>query len=297
MSRACAPRRRSGQLLVVSVGGVLALLLALTATPRTYGALTSSIANSTNTAASAVFGSTTTCQATTNVGTRSFVYPLNDAAAATVVADTSGSNRAGTYRGAPIAYQQPGPCPRDAGTAISINTPVTSTTGTAFLSGPAGTVAGPGTFSVGVWFRTSSVRGGRLIGFGNGAGTTRSVDTDRHLYLTNAGKVIFGVRPNSMRTVSSATGYNDDAWHYAVATLSPTAGATLYVDGLSVASDVAITGAQNITGQWRIGWDTLTGWPEAPTSEYFQGSLAWAAVHTTVLTAAQVQAIWTAGRP
>lgn len=78
--------------------------------------------------------------------------------------------------------------------------------------------------------------------------------------------MIFGVRPNSMRTISSATGYHDNTWHHAVATLSPTTGMRLYLDGALVSS------------------------------EYYQGSLAWASVHDTAFSQAQIDATYAAGR-
>jgi len=56
--------------------------------------------------------------------------------------------------------------------------------------------------------------------------------------------------------------------------LSP-AGIALYADGALVASNPAVTAAQNYTGYWRIGYDNLTGWPGATANRYFTGSLAW----------------------
>ncbi|GAA0986092.1 hypothetical protein ENKNEFLB_00764 [Nocardioides aquaticus] len=290
--RARAGDRRT---VLLAVAAILLAVVAAVASPSTFGGFTTSVTNRTNTAASAVFGSTATCQSTTTVGTPYFVYPMNEASGGTV-ADTSTPARPGTYRNSPISYRQDGPCDRDAGTGVSINTPLTSSTGRAFLSGPSGTVAGPGTFSAGIWFKTSSTRGGRLIGFGNGTGTDESGSYDRHLYLTNTGRVVFGVYPNAIRTVESSTGLNNNTWHYAVGTLSPGTGLRLYVDGVLVDSDTSVSAAENFTGQWRIGWDNLTTWPQAPTSEYYQGSLAWASVHTSVLSQAQVTAIWNAGR-
>lgn len=40
--------------------------------------------------------------------------------------------------------------------------------------------------------------------------------------------------------------------------LSP-AGTALYADGALVASNAAVTTAQNHTGYWRVGYDNLTG--------------------------------------
>ncbi|VXC10318.1 LamG domain-containing protein [Nocardioides sp. AX2bis] len=291
-ARTAGGQRRT---VLLAVAALALALVAAVAAPSTFGGFVTSVTNQTNTASSAVFGRPSTCQVATNVGSPFFIYPMNEASG-TAVADTSNPSRPGTYRGSPIAYRQDGPCGGDAGTGVTINAPVTTNTGRAFLSGPTQTQINPGTFSAGIWFKTNSQRGGRLIGFGNGTGTTESGSYDRHLYLTNAGKVVFGVYPNAVRTVESSTGLNNNTWHYAVGTLSSTTGLRLYIDGALVDSDASVTSAQNYTGQWRIGWDNLASWTEIPASEYYQGSLAWAAVHTTALTPTQVQAIWAAGR-
>ena len=130
-----------------------------------------------------------------------------------------------------------------------------------------------------------------MIGFGTGLTTVESpTNYDRHLYLSNAGKVVFGVTSAGVKqVVGSATGQNDNTWHHAVATMSSGTGMRLYLDGALVASNAAVTATTAYNGQWRIGWDNLAGWPETKTSEYYQGSLAWASVHTSVLSAAQVQ--------
>ncbi len=281
--------------LVLVVAALVLAVVAAVAAPSTFGRFTEQVVNPTNTAATGIFP---TCQSTTNVGTPSFIYPMNDASG-TVVADTSTPARTGTYRRAQIAYQQTGPCGLDAGTGVSLNLPVTGSTGTtsSFLSGPATTAAGPTVFSVSIWFRTNTVRGGRLIGFGTGTGTTESTTNyDRHLYLTNAGKVIFGVTTGTTKRITtSGTGFNDNQWHHAVGTVSST-GMRLYVDGVLAATNSAGNTAGAYSGQWRIGWDNLAGWSEVPTSEYYQGSLAWASVHATALSAAQVQEIYAAGQ-
>lgn len=77
----------------------------------------------------------------------------------------------------------------------------------------------PNVFTVGIWFRTTTTRGGKLIGLGNLA-TGSSTNYDRHISMSNAGLLYFGVYPNAVRTVNGWTAYNDGQWHQAVATLS-----------------------------------------------------------------------------
>lgn len=297
MTSAVSPNsRQHRRSVLVALGVVLAVIVALVSTPTTYGTLTDTIANPTNTAASSVFGSTTTCAAAYRVGSPYLTYPFAELSG-TTAADVSGSNRPGTYRTPGVAYAQPGPCPRDTGRAVTLS-------GTGFVNGAA-SVNNPQVFSVQLWFRTTTTNGGRLIGLGNQTGNNASTVSDRHIYMTNNGALVFGVSPASTnRTISSTQTYRDGDWHHAVATLSSAAGETrgmrLYVDGELVASDSTTTTARayatNAISYWRIGADTVSGWPNAPTSLYFTGGVAWASVHTAALTPAQVAATYASGR-
>ncbi|MCU1658073.1 MAG: hypothetical protein JWO57_2729, partial [Pseudonocardiales bacterium] len=56
----------------------------------------------------------------------------------------------------------------------------------------------------------------------------------------------------------------------------------------------AVATAQNQNGYWRIGGDNVSGWPSAPTSNYFAGGLDEAAVYASELTAAQIAAHYNA---
>ena len=91
----------------------------------------------------------------------------------------------------------------------------------------------------------------------------------------------------------------------ATATLGA-AGMHLYIDGVQVAQNLAVTTGEATTGFWRVGCGNLSGWaagwtgpnpPPASTtaSNYvFQGSVDEATIFTTQLTAAQIAFIyWT----
>jgi len=154
-------------------------------------------------------------------------------------------------------------------------------------------VVNPQTFSVQVWFNTTTTRGGKLIGFGNAADGGASSQYDRHVYLTDTGKVAFGVYNAGYYAVTSASSYNNGAWHLATATFSAGTGMRLYVDGTLVGSSTATTVAENTTGYWRIGYDSIgPNWPGVPSSEHFAGSLAQVSVYGTVLTSTQVAQAW-----
>lgn len=219
-------------------------------------------------------------------GSAVFVYRLSEASNTVAVADSSGRNSNGTYRGTMTSDATTPACPRDP-TARSYvlngtNAYITNST----------TRTPVNTFTLEIWFKTT-VGGGKLIGWGNsdiGLASTY----DRHLYLTNAGVLMFGVYPDAVKTISSSTRLNDGVWHHAVATLS-TGGMKLYVDGNLVAADAAVTTAQGGNGFWRIGYDNLDGWTNAPTNRYFTGNMRFAAVYTTALTDAQVRTHYNAG--
>jgi hypothetical protein len=135
------------------------------------------------------------------------------------------------------------------------------------------------------------------VGWGSSRTGLTASGYDRHLYMTNAGQLVFGVYPNATKTITSPAAYNDNAWHLAVATLSP-AGMVLYVDGDRVAADPTTTtaeGGTTRTGWWRLGYDNLSGWPSAPTTSYWSGSMSNAAVLTSALSAVQVAQLYRAG--
>ncbi len=146
---------------------------------------------------------------------------------------------------------------------------------------------GPDTFSVEAWINTTTTRGGKIFGFGN-ANTGNSSSYDRHVYMTNAGKLIFGVYPGTARTVTSSKSYNDGQWHHVVATLS-SAGMVLYVDGQKVGSRTDTTFGQAYVGYWRVGGDNLGGWTSAPSSAYFNGTIDDVAIYPTALSASTVR--------
>ncbi|TDO23168.1 fibronectin type III domain protein [Pedobacter duraquae] len=116
----------------------------------------------------------------------------------------------------------------------------------------------PTAFSLNLWFKTNTATGGKLIGFG-GNQTGSNATFDKHIYMSDAGKLYFGVYDNAIKIINTASSYNDNVWHNVVATLSST-GMKLYVDGVLQAASAATTAAQGIQGYWRFGYDALTNW-------------------------------------
>ncbi|MFD0765579.1 LamG-like jellyroll fold domain-containing protein [Mucilaginibacter lutimaris] len=147
-------------------------------------------------------------------------------------------------------------------------------------------IVNPQVFTLSLWFNTTTTSGGRLIGFSqfqNGGGSF-----DRHIYMTNAGELVFGVYSGATNTVSTGTTYNDGNWHHVVGTLS-SAGMKLYVDNVLKGSNVVYTSAEpQAGGYWEIGGNNLGGWPNSPASAYFAGKIDDVSIYNTELSAATI---------
>jgi PKD repeat protein len=212
-------------------------------------------------------------------------WPLNETSGSTATDVASGVNG---NRGSGVTDGVPGAISGDPGTAYRF---AGNSSGTLVTPGPA--EVAPQIFSLETWFKTTTSSGGKLIGFGNAA-SGNSTAYDRHIYMTNAGRINFGVNNGNQRTISSPNSYRDGHWHHVVGTLSP-AGLYLYVDGALVASRTDAVYAQIInSGYWRVGGDSISNWASAPSSAYFNGDLDNVAIYHNALTAAQVSAHYAA---
>lgn len=210
-------------------------------------------------------------------------WRLNEASGATAF-DIGGVND-GTY-GTGVTRSQAGALAGSTDTAARTNGTATGTIGAATQ------VSNPTNYSVELWFKSTGTATGKLIGFGN-AVSGNSSQYDRHVYLNNTGRLVFGAWTGSATIVTSPAAYNNGAWHYVVATQGP-AGMALYADGVLVGSN-ANTIAENYSGYWRVGGDNLNGWTNVPSNSYFNGTVDEAAVYPSVLSATQVAAHWAAG--
>lgn len=202
-----------------------------------------------------------------------------DESALPFVADSSdGGNQSGVHLNAPALRQTPGAV-SGASTAIGFDGTDAQAYGDRRQSvGSA--------YSIETWFRTNTTRGGKLFGFGNNQSRASS-QYDKHIYMTNDGRLVYGVYTGATRTVTTAASYNDNQWHHVVATQGA-GGMALYVDGVQKGA-LGVTTNENFSGYWRAGGDNLNGWPDRPISDYWAGQLDETAVYPTVLSAAQVQ--------
>ncbi|AWZ06191.1 MULTISPECIES: LamG-like jellyroll fold domain-containing protein [unclassified Streptomyces] len=197
------------------------------------------------------------------------------------VADSSdGGNTSGIQLNAPALRQTPGAV-TGASTAMGFNG-----TSQKVYSDHRQTVGS--SYSIETWFKTNSTRGGKLIGFGTNTDRNSGL-YDKHVYMTNNGRIVFGTNPGSVKTISTGLldTFNDNKWHHVVATQGP-AGMALYVDGQSKGT-LNVTGSQQFEGFWHVGGDNLSGWPTKPSSNFFAGQIDETAVYPKVLTQAQVK--------
>jgi PKD repeat protein len=144
-------------------------------------------------------------------------------------------------------------------------------------------ISAPQVFTVEAWFRTTTTRGGKIIGFGNSS-TGNSATNDRSVYMDNSGRIRFGA--TNATVLQSGTGLNNGQWHHVVASMGPS-GIRLVIDGVQVASNANIRNAGYYWGYWRVGGDQLNNWPSRPTSNAFAGTIDEVAVYPSELSVAK----------
>ena len=204
-----------------------------------------------------------------------FYWRLDEASGATA-ADSSTSGEDGTYVTG-VTFGANGSPASGAGKAVTLN-------GTSGLVVNKESWTNPRAYSAELWFKTTTVKGGKLIGFGNTA-TGLSAAYDRQVVMLNNGRLQFGTNGAVRSLAETPTAYNDGQWHHVVATQGAD-GMNLWVDGAVVASNPA-TDAQSYTGWWRVGGDRTFG---GTTSNYIAATLDEVAVYASALTAGQIRA-------
>ncbi|MFJ5720695.1 LamG-like jellyroll fold domain-containing protein [Streptomyces sp. NPDC093149] len=208
------------------------------------------------------------------------LYWRYDEGTSTFAADTGGGRDNGFLRNSP-AYRQTPAAVAGPSTAIGFN-------GTSQYAYSNKLHPQPTRFSVETWIRTTTTKGGKIIGFGN-VTMQNSTKYDKHVYMRDDGRLVFGVHSGGTRTITTPAAYNDGAWHHVVATQG-TGGMALYVDGQLRASSALYTTNEAYSGYWRVGGDNLNNWPSRPTSNFFAGQVDETAVYPTALSSSQVSA-------
>ncbi|MBO1756846.1 LamG-like jellyroll fold domain-containing protein [Allobranchiibius sp. CTAmp26] len=270
--------RRTGRLVLVGLS-VCAISAGLAMPAHAASAFSDTTTNAADTWSAANYFS---CANAVQAANPYYFYPLGEQSGNAAV-DASGNGRNGTYqpsRAGATSGTTTSPCGTDRATTLNGSS--------GYVSTPT-FVAGPNTFSLEVWFKTTTTRGGVLMGFSDTQTGAAKTAGDRVLYITNAGQLVFGVNPGRVAYVNTAGKVNDGTWHLATATLS-SAGMRLYLDGQLADSDTTVTSGRSFNGYFRIGDNDLQGFPAAPTSNFINASVYNAALFGSALTAAQVSA-------
>jgi len=151
----------------------------------------------------------------------------------------------------------------------------------------------PGGFSIVAWFKTTSSSGGTIIGFDSSVDTSTPTDSDRLLWMDNTGHLVWGIDDAGVKDeITSPSVYNTGLWFMVTVEEGAAPGARLYVNAAQVATNAAYTIPQNYTGYWHVGWGYETGWADAPTSSYFNGSLSEVAYLPSVLSGTQLSTLY-----
>ncbi|WP_053171525.1 DUF7594 domain-containing protein [Streptomyces sp. SBT349] len=203
-----------------------------------------------------------------------------DETANTFASDASGNGGNGIHRGAPERGAAPPAVPGPGAAAIGYD-------GTDAYTYSDRTYAGMTRYTLETWFSTTTDRGGKLIGMGDRI-LELSSRRDHNIYMRDDGRLVFGVYTNTYRTITSSASFNDGDWHHVAASVGAN-GMRLYVDGEQVAGQQTVTAARNVTGYWRTGGDSLSGWPNRPDSDWFAGRQDATAVYPAQLSASRIE--------
>ncbi len=151
----------------------------------------------------------------------------------------------------------------------------------------------PSAVTLEAWVKTTSTRGGRIVGFGDSSAANSGIDTnDRVLYLANNGQVNLMINQGGRRTINSTASVNNGEWHHVVGVVGAD-GMQLFVDGVRVARDQRYTTGLDQTGYWRIGNDQTSGFANRPSDLGLSGTIDEVAVYPTALSMTKVQSHYT----
>lgn len=227
----------------------------------------------------------------------SFLWQLDETTGSTAF-DTAKHGYRGSYEPGTTKGITPGPIGGSTATATGF----TGGTNGGGLVTAQTKITSPSTFSIELWFQTTTTVGGELAGFSSSQTGGTAASFDRQIWMTNDGHLAFGVHGSS-QAVLSADAYNDGRWHHVVATFSPKTGLALYVDGARAGTNSG-KAISSYSGYWRVGGGDLTGWSldtqpnarpaTAPNDFFITGNIGDFAVYPNVLTSAQVAMHWAA---
>ncbi len=130
----------------------------------------------------------------------------------------------------------------------------------------------PAAFTLELWFKTTTSKGGKIIGFTDTRSGITSGKHDREIIMEKDGSLRLYLRYEGTTFILSAVNkYNDGEWHHVAVDCE--GNTKLYVDGSPVDENENAIG-ETYSGYWVIGRNNETkgNGPEA-IAEYFEGSL------------------------
>jgi hypothetical protein len=214
-----------------------------------------------------------------------YFFYLLDESGGSVATDASGNAHAGTYVNV-AGYRQGGAVANNFGYSVALNG------NSARIVGGGGALTSPTSYTLELWFKTSSTTGGKLIGFDSTQNST-SPQYDRFIFMQANGQLVYGGWANpTAKTITTPRSYNDNRWHYLALTVTPQGSgqnSTFYVDGVSVAAGQT-TKVTSYAGWWQVGFGNLPQGSGYPSDANFHGNIDNVAVYQSALSASRIAA-------
>lgn len=147
-------------------------------------------------------------------------------------------------------------------------------------------LSAPSDFQISLWFKTTSTKGGKLIGFTDRQNGTNVTKHDREIILEKDGSIRFNfISDGEVVTLFGANKYNDGNWHCVSVFLNTPTGVDLTIDG-SVVDQTNLYQTENYQGYWVIGRSpAATEADRFAVAEFYEGSLAYINIWTPGKTA------------
>jgi hypothetical protein len=205
-------------------------------------------------------------------------YKMNDNEATTTVIDTMGVNAGTAIRNTV-----------DMTTAGKVNSAL-NFNGTNDYIYTTNAYTNPQSFSLTLWFKTSTASGKTIMGFESNRTGTSSSNHDRKIWMGSDGKIRFGWWTGSAVYITSGSTYYDNEWHFVVANYQNGSG-SLYID--NKLQGTAGGTAQSYTGYWRIG-SYKAGWVYG-SNGYFPGLIDDVRIYNQALNADQISQLYNSG--
>ena len=151
------------------------------------------------------------------------------------------------------------------------------------------------TFSVAAWFKTSKDYTGDafIVNKGGKGSDTAAKNNNYGIWMTSSEKIRAGFETSSGTNyeVTSANTYNDNKWHYAVATYGGSSTVRLYIDGQQVATKTTSGALPDKAGTQplRVGANSLS------LKDFFTGNIDEVRVWNRALSASEISSQYNSG--